>query len=87
MDELLTVTQVAEVLKTNKNLVYNLQKAGLLKGIKLGALKFRARTVEDFLERYDGCDLSDLTRITKMGGTENEKNKVSNIDGLTWRLG
>ena len=36
---------------------------GLLPAMKLGSLKIRVKTIEDFLEKYDGMDLSDLDNI------------------------
>lgn len=58
-DMLLTVQEVAEILKTNTVYVYKLQKAGLIKFMKIGRLKCRRTTLERFLEKYDGCDISD----------------------------
>lgn len=56
---LLTVPEVAEVLKTNVDYVYKLQKAGLLRFMKIGRLKCRKSTLEEFLKKYDGFDISD----------------------------
>ena len=58
-DMLLTVNEVAEVLKTNVDYVYKLQRTGLLKFIKIGRLKCRRKTLEDFLEKFDGMDITD----------------------------
>ena len=67
MTELLyTVPEVAELLKTNVDYVYKLQKAGLLKFMKLGRLKCRRTTLEDFLDKYDGMDLSDPFNIQQI---------------------
>jgi len=66
MDELLTVKQVSQKLKGNPNQVYDLHKTGLLKGIKLGCLKFRAITVDNFMAKYEGYDLSDLKNIIEI---------------------
>ena len=58
-DEMLyTVGEVAKILKTNVNYVYELRKAGLLRFMKLGTLKCRRSTLEAFLEKIDGKDLT-----------------------------
>jgi excisionase family DNA binding protein len=59
MDELLTVAEVADLLKVNKNKVHDLINAGLLPCLVLGRRKVRRRSLEKFLEDYDGCDISD----------------------------
>lgn len=69
-DELLTVNEVAEVLKTNVDYVYKLQRTGLLKFIKIGRLKCRRSSLEDFLERFDGMDISNPEEIRELKGAE-----------------
>lgn len=67
MEEMLyTVPEVAKILKTNVDYVYALHKAGLLRFMKLGRLKCRKSTLEQFLEKYDGCDLSDPTNVKQI---------------------
>ena len=56
---LLTVPEVAEILKTNDEHVYRLQKAGLLRFMKIGRWKCRKTSLEEFLQKYDGYDISD----------------------------
>lgn len=58
-----TVAEVASILKINKNAAYDLINNGILKSIKLGSCKITAKSLNDFLEAYDGYDLSDLTDI------------------------
>jgi len=58
-----TVKEVAAILKTNVDYVYKLQKSGLLRFMKIGNLKCRKSTLEDFLQKYDGYDISDPTNI------------------------
>ena len=59
MEQMLyTVPEVAEILKTNVDYVYRLQKAGLLKFLKIGRWKCRQSTLEAFLEKYDGYDIT-----------------------------
>lgn len=62
-DMLYTVPEVAAILKTNTNYVYKLQRAGLLKFMQIGRLKCRKSTLEAFLEKYDGFDISDPFNI------------------------
>lgn len=71
-DLLLTVPEVAKILKTNKDYVYKLQKAGLIKFMKIGRLKCRRSTLEAFLERFDGCDISDPFNIKEVEADEKE---------------
>ena len=49
MDELLTINQVAKILKINSSSVYRLIRSHKLKALKLGALKVRAETLRQFL--------------------------------------
>lgn len=49
---LYSVEEVAIVLKSNKDYVYNLIKAGVLPAIKLGRLKVLKSTLEQFLKEY-----------------------------------
>lgn len=65
-DMLYTVQEVADILKTNENYVYKLHKAGLLKLIKLGRLKCRKSTLEAFLEKYEGMDLTDPFNVKEV---------------------
>ena len=73
MEEMLyTVPEVAEILKTNVDMVYKLQKSGLLRFMKLGRLKCRKSTLEEFLEKYDGCDISDPFNVQELKEGEND---------------
>lgn len=65
-DELLTVEEVAKLIKTSKNTVYDLMNRGLLDYLVLGRRKVRRYTLEKFLEEYDGYDLSDLDAPKKI---------------------
>lgn len=62
-DRLYTVAEVAEILRTNVDYVYKLHRSGLLRFMKLGRLKCRAKTLEAFLERFDGMDVSDPENV------------------------
>lgn len=70
---LLTVPEVAAILKTNKDYVYKLQRAGLLRFMKIGRYKIRKADLEEFLKKYVGCDLTDpfdIKPIQEMEGEE-----------------
>lgn len=58
-----TILEVARILKIGKNRVYELKNRGFLPFIKLGALKCSRQSLEGFLRKYEGYDLTDLTNI------------------------
>jgi excisionase family DNA binding protein len=58
-DELLTVKEIAKIIKSNPTYVYNLIRAGHLPYLKLGSIKIRRTTLEAFLQKYEGWDLTD----------------------------
>lgn len=58
-----TVCEVSRILGVNKNSIYNLINAGILKTMKLGRQKITMNSLKDFLDHYDGYDLTDLTNI------------------------
>lgn len=58
-DVLYSVNEVASILKIGKNRVYDLIHAGLLPVLKIGGMKIRKRAVDEFLEKYEGYDLTD----------------------------
>lgn len=62
-DVLYTVSEVAALLKVNKNYVYNLMKKNILKGLKLGHIKVTKKELDRFLDEITGKDLSDLDNI------------------------
>ena len=63
---LYTVKETASVLGCNIHLVYDLINKGLLPAMKLGSLKIRLTSIEEFLEKYDGMDLTDLDNIIEL---------------------
>jgi excisionase family DNA binding protein len=63
LDLVYTVSETAEILKVNKNTIYDLIDSGVLKCIKLGNKKITTKSLTEFLDTYDGYDLSDLTDI------------------------
>lgn len=60
---LLTVKETAEELKVNKNYVYRLIKAGLLKSLKLGSIKIRRVDIENFIKEYEGTDVNGVLEL------------------------
>lgn len=69
MEEMLyTVPEVAEILKINVDAVYKLQKSGLLRFMKIGRLKCRKSTLEEFLAKYDGFDITDPFNVKEIKG-------------------
>ena len=63
---LYTVKEASATLGVNVHVVYNLIKKGLLPAMKLGSLKIRKTSLEDFISTYDGKDLSDLNNIVTL---------------------
>ena len=68
MDERLiyTVQEVASILHSSPNYIYELIRKGYLPAIKLGSLKVLKTTLERFLIQNEGKDLSDLNNIRKV---------------------
>lgn len=75
-EELLSVKQVSQVLKTNTAYVYRLRDSGLLKFMKLGTLKCRRSALDDFIRSMDGMDATDPLHIKPLDteGDANEHN-------------
>ena len=48
---LYTVSEVAKLLKVNRNFVYNLIKNGELEAVKIGSIKVRKEALNDYIER------------------------------------
>ena len=67
MDNILyTVKEVSELLKVNVDFVHKLRKAGLLPFLKLGSYKVRKQALDEFLAKYEGCDLSDPFEVKEL---------------------
>ena len=58
-----TVKEVSQILGINKNSVYNLIHSGVIKTMKLGRQKITYKSLIEFLEKYDGYDLTNLENI------------------------
>ena len=63
---LYTVKEAASSLGVNVHVVYDLIKKGVLPALKLGSLKIRKKTLEEFVLTYEGMDLSDVDNIKKL---------------------
>ena len=66
-DILYTVSEVAKLIKTNTNYVYELIKKGFLPALKLGSYKVRRAALLEFLKKYEGKDLTDLNNVVDLG--------------------
>lgn len=65
-DVLYTVQEVSKLIKTNITYVYELIRKGYLPALKLGSYKVRRTALIDFLEKYEGKDLTNLDEITDL---------------------
>lgn len=70
--KLFNVTEVAEILQCNENFVHKLRKSGLLKFMRLGRYKCREETLAEFLEKYDGMDVSDPYNVKELPNNEKD---------------
>ncbi len=70
---LYTVKETSKLLKCNVNVVYTLINTGLLKSLKLGSRKIRDRTLEEFLDKYDGQDIDEIIEQKRL---ENQKDTI-----------
>ena len=67
MEEMLyTVKETSKILKTNTDYVYALIKKGYLRCLKLGSYKIRKSTLEEFLVKYEGYDLTNLDDVKEV---------------------
>lgn len=58
MDKIVyTVSEVAEILKVNKNYVYDLIRNKKLKALKLNSYRIRHESLIEFLEQNDGQEV------------------------------
>ena len=65
-DVLYTVKEVAVLLKTNVDYVHKLRKSGLLPFLKIGQYKVRKQALENFLQEYEGKDLTDPFEVKEL---------------------
>lgn len=62
---LLTVKDVSKRLRVNVNYVYRLINSGLLPSIKIGAVKIREESLNEFLATYEGLDVNEILEKTE----------------------
>lgn len=67
-----TVQEVATILHSSPNYIYELINKGYLPAIKLGSIKVLKTTLEKFLIKNEGNDLSDLNKVKKLVTVEIE---------------
>ena len=60
--KLYNVTQISKMLGIGKAKVYSLIREGLLPALNLGGLKVRNETLDAFLGRYEGCNITNKIR-------------------------
>lgn len=65
-DVLYTVSEVSKLIKCNTNYVYDLIRKDLIPALKLGSYKVRKAALLEFLEKYEGKDLTDLNNIVEL---------------------
>lgn len=68
----LTVQEVAKILHSSPNYIYQLIYKGYLPAIKLGSIKVLNTSLEKFLIVNEGNDLSNLNNIKKLIEESNE---------------
>lgn len=61
-----TVKEVSEILRCGKAYVYKLINTGQLKCLRLGTIKIRKSTLEEFLSKWDGYDMTDPSNPSKI---------------------
>lgn len=54
------------MLGIGKAKVYDLINDGRLPALNLGGLKVRKETIDEFLSKYEGYDLTDINNIVKL---------------------
>ena len=62
---LYTVSEVAKLLRCNKEYVYKLIRQRLLPAIKLGVYKVRREALLEFLRAHEGMDVTDPGNVVK----------------------
>lgn len=82
---LYTISEVAVLLKVNRNYVYSLINKGYLRSIKLGCRKITRKSLLQFLEKYDGSDLDELSVTNDVNDTpQNWVCGQKNLVGKRW---
>ena len=66
MEELYTIKEVSKLLKCSINRVHELRKSGVLKCLKLGNYKVTTSSLNEFLSKYDGKDVTNPHDIKEL---------------------
>ena len=61
-----SVKEVSQMLHTGPALVYQFINVGLLPALKLGSIRVRKDALDEFLLRYEGCDLSNPQEVKQL---------------------
>lgn len=61
-----TVKEVSVLLHCSLGYAYRLIETGLLPALKLGSLRVQKESLDAFLVKFEGYDLSDLTNIKSL---------------------
>ena len=61
-----TAQEVAKLLHSSPNYVYELIRKGKLKAFKLKSIRILKSALEDFLKQNEGKDLSDIDNIKRL---------------------
>lgn len=65
-----TVKEVAKLLHSSPNYIYDLINKGYLPALKLGSVKVLKTSLEKFLIENNGKDLSDIDNIKPLSNSE-----------------
>ena len=66
VEKVYTIKEVSQLLKVNVNKVHQFRKSGLLKCLNLGSFRVRESALQEFLEKYDGMDISDPENVREL---------------------
>lgn len=70
-----TVQEVAKLLHSSPNYIYELINRGYLPAIKLGSIKILKSSLEQFLIENEGKDLSNINNVVTLTKINVERNK------------
>lgn len=65
--------EVAKILHSSPNYIYDLVRKGKLKALKLKSIKILKSTLENFLKQNEGNDLSDIDNIKRISECEDKE--------------
>ena len=68
-----TVQEVAKMLHSSPNYVYELIRKGKLKAFKLKSIRILKSALDDFLKQNEGNDLSDIDNVKRLSEYEDGK--------------